>query len=183
MNRRYELKKVEEEAWEATPEHIQKMRIRFSFLRDEITKSIKKTERYQKSINKEKKVKKEYEIEIKELYQKLVTFQTDNFNIPTVSPTYQEGSNFQWSINLTIGDIKRKKYLGSNRKVRERLDEIKDVDYYTTTINSMDDWNKQCRVEIQKIIHRNIVAEMNDDLLNVFKKWKKNELKMWDYFH
>jgi len=187
MRRKYELKKVDEKVWENTPKKIQDMRRRFSFLRDEVTKSSKKIEKYQGWIKREKTKKKELETVLKEHYQKLVTFQIDNFNIPTVSPTYQKGDNNQWSINLTIGDIKRKKYLGSNKKVRERLDYLKDVDYYTINMyktgDNDEDWTERCRVEIKKIIHRNLVKEMDNDVLSVFKRWKKNELKMWDYFH
>lgn len=184
MERKYELKKVDEKVWENTPKKIQDMRRRFSFLRDEFTKSSKKIEKYQRWIKKEKTKKKENETELKELKKKLVTFQVDNFNIPIVSPTYQDHPNNQWSVNLTIGDIKRKKYLGSNKKVREKLDEIKKVNHYTQRMDNLkDDFNKECREQIREIIHRNIVKEMDTNLLRVFKKWKKNELKMWDYFY
>lgn len=183
MNRKYELKKVEEEVWEQTPLHIQDMRRRFSFLRDEIPKTDKKIDKLQNSINKLKTKKKDYEKEIKNHYQKLITFQINNFNIPTVSPTFQSGQYCQWSINLSMGGIKRKLYLGTDRKVREELDKRKDFKLYTSKINDLrDDLTESCREEIRKIVHRRLVKEMDNGVLEVFKRWKKNELKMGKYF-
>jgi len=184
MSRIYELKKVEEEVWESTPTHIQDMRRRFSFLRDEIPITNKEIDKLQKNINKLKTKKKEYEKEIKNHYQKLITFQINNFNIPTVSPTFQSGHYGHWSINLEIGGVKRKKYLGTDRKVREELDKRKDFQLYTSKINDLkDDLTESCREEIRKIVHRRLVKEMDDDgSLIVFKKWKNNKLKMGDYF-
>jgi hypothetical protein len=182
MGKNYELKRIDEEVWEQTPEHIQEMRRRFSFLRDEITKSNKRIEKYQSTIRKTKIDKKEYEKERTLLYHKLVTFQIGR--IPTVSPTVQPGNNYQWSINLTIGDVKRKKYLGSNKKVRERLDEIYHLDIFTSTMNSLtDDLTEHCRKEVRKIVQKNLMKEMETekDLVIIFKKWKKDQLKMWDY--
>lgn len=182
MTKKIELKRLDEDVWEQTPPHIQEMRRRCSFLRDEITKSNKKVEKYQNNIGKLKTQKKNFEKEYINLSRKLITFQTEN--LPTVSPTVQAGNNYQWSINLTIGDIKRKKYLGGNKRVREKLDEIKDLSLYTSRINDLrDDLTESCREEIRKIIQRNLVKEMESDLLGVFKRWKKNELKMWDYFY
>lgn len=181
MGKNYELKRLDEEIWERTPEKIQEMRRKFSFLRDEITKSNKKIDRYQTKIENIKSDKKEYEKERTLLYHKLVTFQMDN--IPSVSPTVQPGNNYQWSINLTIGDVKRKKYLGSDKKVRKKLNEITDDDKFTSKTLT-NDFIKECREEIRKIVQKNLMKEMETekDLVIIFKKWKKDELKMWDYF-
>jgi hypothetical protein len=180
MIKNYELKRIDEEVWEKTPEKIQLDRKRFSFIRDEIKKKQRKIERYQKNIIRLKSERKELVKERNTLYHKLFTFQTDNF--PSVSPTSQPSNNFQWSINLRLGDIKRKKYLGSNRKVRERLDELKGTSLFTLRMNSKDDLTEDCREEIRKIIEKNLGKEIEKDKLGVFKRWKKDELKMWDYF-
>jgi len=182
MGKNYELKRIDEEIWERTPKNIQEMRRRFSLLRDEITKSNKKIERYQFLIKKIKTEKKESEKEKKILYHKLVTFQIGN--IPTVSPSVQPGNNYQWSVNLTIGDVKRKKYLGSNIKVREKLDEINNHSFFISKMDSRkDDLTKECRMEIKRIVQKNLMNEMEteEDLVIIFKKWKKDELIMWDY--
>ena len=63
MGRNYELKRIDEDVWEQTPEHIQKDRRRYSYLRDEIAKSNKKIEHHQALIRKIKTEKKEYEKE------------------------------------------------------------------------------------------------------------------------
>jgi len=181
MSKNYELKRIDEEVWEKTPEKIQLHRKRFSFLRDEIKKSQKKSDRYQKNVIRLKSERKILEKERNTLYHKLFTFQTDN--LPSVSPTTQPSNNFQWSINLKLGDIKRKKYLGSNKKVRERLDELNNTGLFTSRMNAIDDLIKDCREEIRKIIEKNLGKEIEKDKLGVFKRWKKDELKMWDYFH
>lgn len=182
MTKKFELKRIDEDVWEQTPLHIQEMRRRFSFLRDEISQSNKKIEKYQNSIRKLKTEKKQLEKERTILYNKLVTFHTEN--LPSVSPTVQPGNNFQWSINLKIGDISRKKYLGSNKRVRKKLDEIKDFTLYSDRIyNKKDDLTESCREEIRKIIQKNLIKEMESDSLGVFKRWKKDELKMWDYLY
>lgn len=187
MGKNYELKRVEEEIWEQTPDHIQVKRRRFSFLRDEITKTKKKIDRHQKSIVKLKDELKEFETERNSLYPELVTFQTNNF--PSVSSTLKKKNieskyHYQWSINLTIGDIKRKKYLGTNKIVRERLDEINNDDRYTSKLRFNKDLEEYCREEIRKIIRTNIGKEMMSEKgkVDLYKKWRKNDLKMWDYF-
>ena len=85
---------------------------------------------------------------------------------------------------MTIGILKRKKYLGSNENVRKRLDEIKDIDIFSKKKDDMrNDLTKECREEIRKIIQKNIVKEMENNIDVVTKKWENDELKMWDYFY
>jgi hypothetical protein len=75
-------------------------------------------------------------------------------------------------------------YLGSNKNVRTRLDEIKDLELFLPKINNIkDDLTKECRKEIRKIIQKNLVTEMEKDYQGVYIRWERNQLKMWDYFY
>jgi len=183
MGKNYELKRVDEEVWKKTPIHIQELRRNFSFLRDEIAKRKKKIDKYQKLVKKLRTEKRNFERRRNLLYYQLYQFQLNN--LPSVSPTQQKGNNYQWSINLKISDIIRKKYLGSDKKVRKRLDEIKDVLTYSSLGENYyyEDGHEIVKVEIKRIIEKNLVLEMESDLDGVFERWKNDELKMWDYFY
>tara|TARA_R110001599_G_scaffold214286_2_gene412322 strand:- start:2514 stop:3068 length:555 start_codon:yes stop_codon:yes gene_type:complete len=182
MGRNYELNRIEEDIWEKTPEKIQLKRRKYSQLRDDIIDSNKKIKDFQNRIKKLKDEKKEWEKEKIELYHQLVTFQENS--IPSISPTSQEGKNNQWSINFSYGGVKRKKYLGSDKKVREKLDEIKNTDVFVPRYkNKIDDLNEECGNEVKKVIEKNLMNEMRteEEQVNILKKWKKDELNMWDY--
>ena len=181
MGRNYELKRIDEDIWEKTPEKIQLKRRKYSQLRDDIIDSNKKIKDLQNRIKKLKGDKREWEKDKIELYHQLVTFQEKS--IPSVSPTVQKGKNFQWSINLSYGGEKRKKYLGSNLKVREKLDEIKNTSLFISRKEHRDDLMEECREEIRKIVEKNLMNEMRteEEQVIILKKWKKDELNMWDY--
>lgn len=183
MGKNYDIKRIDDELWKQTPEEIQLMVRRFTFIRNEITKRKKKIDRYQKNIKKFRTERRDFERERNILYYQLYKFQVDN--LPSVSPTQQKGNNFQWSINLKISDIIRKKYLGSDKKVRERLDEIKDGVTYTMLGDNdySEDGHEIVKVEIKRIIEKNLVKEMKPNPDIFFEKWKSDDLKMWDYFY
>ena len=179
MSKNYQLKYVDEEVWEQTPNEIQEKKKRFTNLQTWIKQRKKRIERLQTKIKLLQNERREWEKERTQLYSELHGFQ-ENY-IPSVSPTQQSGNNNQWSINLKIGTLKRKVYLGSDKKVREKLDEIKDVDIFTSKMYQRDDLSEECREEIRKIIQKNLTREMEEDFEGVNDRWKNNELKMWDY--
>jgi hypothetical protein len=180
MSKRFELKWVDEEVWERTPNEIQEKKTRFGVLQHYIKIRKGKIERLIQKIKVLQLERIEMEKERTSLYKDLIEFQKEY--IPSVSSTSQSGNNFQWSINLTIGNLKRKKYLGSNKNVRGRLDEIKDMELFLPQMNDIrNDLSQECKREIDKIVQRNLVKEMEDDLKGVVQKWKNDELKMWDY--
>lgn len=182
MSKKFELKWVDEEVWEQTPTEIQEKKTRFGELQHYIKIRKGRIERLKKKIKDLQLERLEWERERTLLYKDLIGFQKEY--IPSVSSTSQPGNNFQWSINLTIGNLKRKKYLGSNKNVRERLDEIKDMELFLPKMTDIrNDLSKECKIEIDKIIQRNLVKEMEKDLESVTKKWERDELKMWDYFY
>lgn len=182
MGKKYELKRIEEEIWRQTPLEIREKKYRFSDLRDWIIKNDKSIERYNKKIKKLKSDNREWKKEKNKLKSELHSFQFDYH--PSVSPTQQSSKNYQWSINLTIGGLKRKKYLGSNSKVREKVDEVKDIEIFLPKISDIrNDLMKECNEEVRKIIQRNLIKELEKDFDGINEKWKNDELKMWDYLY
>ena len=65
------------------------------------------------------------------------------------------------------------------------MDEIKDVLTYSSLGENYyyEDGHEIVKVEIKRIIEKNLVLEMESDLDGVFERWKNDELKMWDYFY
>ena len=182
MSKNYQLKFVEDEVWGRTPKDIQKKKNRFTNLQTWIKKRKKRIEGLKTKMKDLKLERIEWEKERTQLFDELHSFQEKY--VPSVSPTQQKGNNYQWSINLKIGILKRKKYLGSNKKVRERLDEIKDIEIFLPKMNDVrNDLMKECNEEVRKIIQKNLIKEMEDDLDGVTSKWKNDELKMWDYLY
>ena len=182
MSKKFELSWVDDEVWGKTPNEIQEKKTRFGVLQHYIKIRKTRIERLQTKINKLEVERRGWERERTELYKDLIGFQKKY--IPSVNPTVQPGNNFQWSINLQIGTIKRKKYLGSNKNVREKLDKIKDIEIFLPKMTDIrNDLTSDCRVEIRRIIQKNLVKEMEKDFDGINTKWKNDELKMWDYFY
>ena len=183
MGKNYALKKIDEDVWKQTPEDIQSMVKGFHIVNNTISELKDNIVMYQKRIKKLRTELRDYEEERKYLHETLYKFQVNN--LPSVSPTQQEDNNFQWSINLNINNIRRKKYLGSDKNVRERLDEIKEVETYMMLRKKSrtEDGHEIVKVEIKKNIEKNLVKEIKPDPDGFFDKWKNDKLKMWDYFY
>lgn len=182
MSKKFELSWVDDEVWENTPNEIQEKKTRFGILRHWIKIRKKRIERLQTKINKLQVERRGWESERLSLYNELITFHKKY--IPTVNPTTQPGNNYQWSINLTIGGLKRKKYLGSNKNVRKSLDNIKDIEIFLPKMTDVrNDLTSECREEIRRIIQKNLVKEMENDFEGIVQKWKDDKLIMWDYFY
>jgi len=182
MGKNYELKWVDEEVWEQTPSEIQKKKTRFGNLQHWIKVRKNRIEKLKKKIKELQLERTEWEKERVVLYKDLSTFQKNY--VPSVNPTTQVSNNYQWSINLEIGILKNNVYLGSNKNVRKRLDEIKDIELFLPKMDDIkDDLTEECREEIRRIIQRNLVKELEKDYQGVYSRWEKNQLKMWDYFY
>lgn len=181
MSKKFELSWVDEEVWSKTPDEIQEKKTRFGDLQHWIKIRKKRIERLKTKINKLQKERREWEKERTSLYNELISFQKEY--IPKVNPTPQPGNNYQWSINLDLGGKKRKKYLGSNKNVRSKMDEIKDLELFLPKIGDRNDLQEELREEIRKIVQRNLVKEMENDFDGVVQRWKDDKLKMWDYFY
>jgi len=182
MGKKDELKRIEEEIWRQTPLEIREKKYRFSNLRDWITKRKRRIESLEKKLKELKLERREWEKEKNKLFSELHSFQFDYH--PSVLPTQQRNKNWQWSVNLTIGGLKRKVYLGSDSKVRSGLDDLKDSSTYTSLgekIHTLDG-HEQVKVEVTKIIQRNLIKELEKDFEGVNEKWKNNELKIGNYF-
>lgn len=182
MGKNYELAKVNDKVWKQTPLYIQEMKTEYYILQNNIKKNIKRIDKLKTKI-KEIEENTEWNKSIREsYYTELQRFHIDY--IPSVSPTTQKGNNFQWSINLKIGYIERKKYLGSNKNVRKKLDEILGVEKYYLNMDSIiNKYTEECREEIRTIIQTNLKKEMDRNIEEINQKWDENKLKLWDYFY
>ena len=182
MARNYELKWVSEEVWEQTPLDIQEKKKRFGVLQHYIKIRKKRIDRLNKKIKDLKLERIEWEKERLVLYKDLYSFQKSY--IPSVNPTTQPGNNWQWGINLTIGNNTKKVYLGSNKKVREKVDEIKDIEIFLPKLNNKGgELKDELKDEIRKIIQKNLIKEMKEDMEDVIDKFENKRLKIWNYLY
>lgn len=180
MSRNYQLKYVEDEVWEKTPEDIQNKKKRFGTLQHFIKIRKKRIERLKNKLRELKEERREWEKERTQLYKELHSFQTNY--IPSVSPTQQSSNNYQWSLNVDLGNIKRKVYLGSDKNVRYKVDEILQIAKYGPRVNDWkDNLSDECREDIRRIITNNLMKEMEKDNDMIIKKWRNNNLKFWDF--
>jgi len=183
MGKNYTLKEIDEEVWKQIPEDIQSMVKGFYIVSNTISEIKYNIVTYQKRIKKLRTELRDYEEERNYLYETLYKFQANN--LPSVRPTQQVNNNYQWSINLTINNVRRNKYLGSDKNVRKQLDEIKDVETYMMLKEKCraEDGHEIVKVEIKKIIEKNLIKKIKPDPDGFFDKWINDELKMWDYFY
>lgn len=181
MGKNYVLKIVDSKIWKQSPPNIQDLKNEFDSLQSILKKRKKKIERLRTNLKKIELETKGIERRRRYVYSELNDFQISYF--PSVNPTTQEGNNYQWSINLKIGEIERKKYLGSNKNVRKELDEILGVDKYFLNKDSIiNKYTDECREEIRTIIQKNLKDDIDLDSERVKEEWKNNELKIGNYF-
>lgn len=178
MGKNYQLKYVDEEVWEQTPSEIQEKKKRFNTLQHRIKVRIGSIDRKKVEIKKTQSELSEWKKERNKLLQELQMFQEKI--IPSISPYQSKINGYQWSINITLGGVKKTRYLGSNLKVRERLDEIKDLTLFSKDLYNLED---ECKSGIRKIIQRNLIDDIEKDFDGMINKLKENKLKMWDYFY
>lgn len=178
-----ELKRVEEEIWRATPIEIRNKKYRFSDLRDSIANDKKTIERLEKKVKDLKQKKKKEEKEKNKLKAELYSYQFEY--LPSVSPTQQKSKNYQWSINLKIGGLKRKIYLGSDSNVRLQMDTINKNSTFVLLGERQysKDGHEILKEEIRKVIQQNLANDLQNDFAGINEKWEKNELRMWDYLN
>jgi len=173
------LKWLERDEWVNLPDEIKKDVLRFQNLNLWIRKREKKIETILSvTLPELRKEKKKWEVEMNELYDKLHQYQSEyKLSIsPTQSPKHSK-NEYQWRVNITIGELKRTPYIGSNKMVRKVLDES----FGGTEFSSTEKGNKKSD-EIKKIIIERvkdgITKKMNenyDEFISDFgnKNWKR----------
>jgi hypothetical protein len=177
------IKWLESEEWVNLPEEIKKDILRFNNLCNWVEKRKKRIEGLKTKISELKEERRKWEVERNNLYDKLHKFQNE-FKIlisPTQSPKYSK-NQFQWRVNITIGEVKRTLYLGSNKNVRKVLDKSLGVDLYVRTTNKNESTNDMKRIIVQKIKKR-IVTEMENNYGEFITNFEEKKLKLINYLN
>ena len=172
--RNYRLRFLEEESYSVLPEKIQKQKKDYQSLYNRIKK---RENTIQKDILKLKKLKNELIIlkkERTEKYNELLEFH--QMFIPTISITFsgkQKGekrvdtqgfykySNNSWSITMRLkGDKPKNIYIGTDKVLRERLNEIYDTDDFTNKFHKDD--KKKIQRTVKSLVEPLIIKELQD---------------------
>tara|TARA_B110000858_G_scaffold194053_1_gene247736 strand:- start:704 stop:1288 length:585 start_codon:yes stop_codon:yes gene_type:complete len=179
LKKNFQLKYVSEEVWMNTPEEIQQKKNKYSTLNGLINKRKGKLERLrreikstQQQLNENKKVRTILLDELQEF--------SENY-IPSVSPYQSSSKSYQWSVNLKIGKLKKTLYLGSDKNVRKRMDEINGEEKYLPVFGRIDDLSEELTEEIRNTIQRNLTKELHKDFRGIQNRYEKKGLKMMDY--
>ena len=179
MKKNFQLKYVSDEVWKNTPEEIQQKKKKYSTLNGLINKRKGKLERLrreikstQQQLNENKKVRTILLDELQEF--------SENY-IPSVSPYQSSSNSYQWSVNLKIGKLKKTLYLGSDKNVRKRMDEVIGEDKYLHVFGRINDLSEELTEEIRNTIQRNLIKELQKDFRGVQKRYETKGLKMMDY--
>lgn len=179
MKKNFQLKYVSDEVWKNTPEEIQQKKKKYSTLNGLINKRKGKLERLrreikstQQQLNENKKVRTILLDELQEF--------SENY-IPSVSPYQSSSKSYQWSVNLKIGKLKKTLYLGSDKNVRKRMDEVIGEDKYLPVFGRINDLSEELTEEIRNTIQRNLIKELQKDFRGVQKRYETKGLKMMDY--
>ena len=181
MKKNYQLKYVSDEVWEKTPQPIQDKKKKYSTLNGLIKRREGKIERLKKELKSTQELVRENKKERTSLLEELQEF-SENY-IPSVSPYQSMTNNFQWSVNVKIGNVKKSPYLGSDKKVRKRVDEIKDMEVFEPKMGQIHDLRDELNEIIRNIIQKNLTKDLEKNFKSVQKKLKENKLKMWDYLY
>jgi len=181
MKKNYQLKYVSDEVWENTPQPIKDKKNKYYNLTGIIKKREGKVERLKRELKSTQELLKDNKIERNSLLEELQEF-SENY-IPSVSPYQSMTNNFQWSVNVKIGNVKKSPYLGSDKKVRKRVDEIKDIEMFEPRMGQINDLREELNEIIRNIIQKNLTKDLEKNFKSVQKKLKENKLKMWDYLY
>lgn len=180
MKKNYQLKYVSDEVWNTTSTKIQDKKKKYSNLNGLVKRREGKIERLRKEIKKTQEQVKENKKERTILLEELQQF-SEKY-IPSVSPYQSITNNFQWSVNLKIGNVKKTSYLGTDKKVRTKVDEIKEMEMFLPRMgNIKDDMREELNDIVRDIIQKNLTKELEKDFTKVQKKLKDNKLKIGDY--
>jgi|GEM_PF-4853711 len=179
MKKNFQLKYVSEEVWMNTPEEIQEKKKKYSTLNGLIKKRESKLERLRREIKLTQQQLRENKKDRTILLDELQEF-SENY-IPSVSPYQSSSKSFQWSVNLKIGKLKKTLYLGSDKNVRKRMDEVLGKDMYLSVFGKINDLSEELTEEIRNTIQRNLIEELQKDFRGVQKGYETKGLKMMDY--
>jgi len=174
MKKNFQLKYVSEEVWMNTPEEIQEKKKKYSTLNGLIKKRESKLERLRREIKLTQQQLRENKKDRTILLDELQEF-SENY-IPSVSPYQSSSKSFQWSVNLKIGKLKKTLYLGSDKNVRKRMDEVLGKDMYLSVFGKINDLSEELTEEIRNTIQRNLTKELHKDFRGIQNRYEKKGL-------
>jgi hypothetical protein len=179
LKKNFQLKYVSDEVWMNTPDEIQKKKMKYSTLNGLIKRRESKIERLKREIRITQEQLNENKRDRTLLLDELQEF-SENY-IPSVSPYQSSSKSYQWSVNLKIGKLKKTLYLGSDKNVRKRMDEVIGEDKYLPVFGRINNLNEELTEEIRNTIQKNLIEELQKDFRGVQYRYEKKGLKMMDY--
>lgn len=185
MRRIKELHWLDDDTWELLPKEIQKDKMEFNTLNSWIKKREKRIENVKIKIGNLRDGQRVWEKDRDEIYDRLHKYHKE-YGVsvsPTQSPKLSKNS-LQWRVNLTIGKESDIFYLGSNKSVRKKVDEVQGwVKYYPDHQKNKD--SNDIKSFVKQKIHKMILMELEMDFDGFMKKFNSNEkgekLKLIDY--
>jgi hypothetical protein len=185
MRKIKELHWLDDETWELLPEEIQKDKMKFNTFNSWIKKREKRIENLKIKIGELREKQREWETDRDEIYDKLHKYHKE-YGVsvsPTQSPKHSKNS-LQWRVNLTIGKESDIFYLGSNKLVRKKVDEVQGwVKYFPDNHKNKD--SEDIKSFIKQKIHKRILGELEKDFDGFMEKFKSKEkgkkLNLIDY--
>ena len=179
MGKNYQLKYVSDEVWDGLSDLMKRKKNNYQGLLYKIKRKESKIERLKREIKETQEEMRLMKSERTTLLEELREF-TEKY-IPSVSPYQSVYNNNQWSVNLKIGDIKKTIYLGSDKKVRIQVDDIKGFDLFESRQGNIDDLSEKLKEIVRDILQKNISRDVERDFEGMRNKLKDKKLKMWDY--
>jgi septum formation topological specificity factor MinE len=195
--RNFRLRNIEKESYDLLPDHIRDKKNEYQTLVTNIKKREKRIEKVMVDLGKLKEELKEMKLNRTEKYNELFEFH-DTF-IPTISITYSgkmKGdkkndsggvyyhSNNSWSITMRMKKRIKNIYIGTDKVVKERLNEIYDTDRYSKLKSQYVEDKKEIQSVVKKLVEGNLIKELIqivEDVNNVDEFLSKKGIKGLDY--
>jgi hypothetical protein len=172
--RNFRLRFIEKESYDLLPENIMRKKLDYHTHISNIKKREKMIERRVTELNLLKEELREMKLKRTDLYNELFEFH-DTF-IPTISITYSgkpKGdskktdsggvyyhSNNSWSITLRMKKKVKNIYIGTDKVLKERLNEIYETDKFSKLKSQYVEEKKKIQSEVKKLVEGNIIKEL-----------------------
>jgi hypothetical protein len=171
--RNYRLQFIDEESYQLLPPEIRENKLKYHRLDYNIKRREK---RIQNTVQKIKELKRELSEWKKErtlLHSQLIEFH-ETF-IPTVSISYsgkpkgdKKGeygySNKSWSITIRLKGRVKNIYLGTDKSVRTKLDEIFNTSEYSESTSKYVEQKRKVQSVCKKLIQHSIIEELQTEI-------------------
>ena len=195
--RNFRLRYIEEESYDLLPDHIRVQKIEYQTLVSHLKKREKRIEKMMIELGTIKDELKKMKLDRTEKYNGLFEFH-DTF-IPTISITYSgkmKGDkkndsggvyyhrNNSWSITMRMKKKVKNIYIGTDKVLKERLNEIYETDKFSKLKSQYVEEKKQIQSVVKKLVEGNIIKELIQivkDVNNVDEFLSRKGIKGLDY--